>query len=152
MLSGRLVCLIEDHWNEIARRVVRRLRNDPHFNHIRRLPEAELREWAQEILENLHHWLADAREEEVTTHFEAQGRLRYQEEVPLHESVRGLFVLKDKTIEFVQEQGGDKDSLALYAEEELENYLGRFFDLAVCALVAGYVRAMRRAHKISMAV
>lgn len=152
MLSARLIRLVEDHSNEITTRVVHRIRTDPHFSYIRRLPEAELREWGQNVLENLYHWLADAREEEVAAHYEAHGRLRFEEEVPLHECVRGVCVLKEKVIEFVQEQGNAKTSLNLYAEEELENRLGRFFDLAICQMVLGYERAMRQACKMAVVV
>lgn len=152
MLSVRLIRLVEDHSNEIMMRVAHRIRNDPHFSHIRRLPEAELHEWVQNVLANLYHWLADAREEEVAAHYEAHGRLRFEEEVPLHECVRGVCVLKQKVLDFVQEQGLEKSSLNLYAEEELENRLGRFFDLAICGMVSGYERAMRKACKMAAVV
>ena len=114
--------------------------------------EAELREWGRNILENLHHWLIDAREAEVAARYEAQGQLRFEEEVPLHECVRGVCVLKEKVLEFVQEQAQDKNFMNLYAEEELEHRLGRFFDLTICHLVRGYEVAMRKACRMAAVV
>ena len=152
MLSARLVRLIEHNWNAIVARVLRTIRHDPEFSLLRRLSEAELREWGRDIPENLHHWLIDAREEEVAARYEAQGRLRFEEEVPLHECVRAGCVLKEKILEFVQEQAQDKNFINLYAEEELEHRLGRFFDLTTCHLVRGYEVAMRRACRMAAVV
>ena len=152
MLSARLIHLIEHNWDAIVVRVLHSIRHDPEFSHLRRLCDAEMREWGRNILENLHHWLIDAREAEVAARYEAQGQLRFEEEVPLHECVRGVCVLKEKVLEFVQEQAQDKNFMNLYAEEELEHRLGRFFDLTICHLVRGYEVAMRKACKMAAVV
>ncbi len=152
MLSARLVRLIEHNWDAIVVRVLRAIRHDPEFSLLRRLSEAELREWGRDISENLHHWLIDAREEEVAARYEAQGRLRFEEEVPLYECVRAGCVLKEKILEFVEEQAQDKNFINLYAEEELEHRLGRFFDLTTCHLVRGYEKALRKACRMAMVV
>jgi hypothetical protein len=39
----------------------------------------------------------------------------------------------------------DKNTLALYAEEELDRRLGRFFDLLTIHMVRGYEKALRSA-------
>lgn len=63
----------------------------------------------------------------------------------MDESVRALFIIKDKMIDFVDEQALTKDSFELYAEEELEDRVRRFFDDLVIHLARGYEAAWRRA-------
>jgi hypothetical protein len=61
----------------------------------------------------------------------------------LHEAVRGLFLVKDKMIEFIQEQAFAKTAVQLYAEGEFEHRVDKFFDLLICHLVRGYEGALR---------
>jgi hypothetical protein len=65
--------------------------------------------------------------------------------VPLDECVRGLCLIKDKMIAFLDGQGIDPDSLALYAEGQLVRRIGPFFDLLVIHLVRGYETARQHA-------
>ena len=65
MLSGKLIHLIEAHSDQITSRVIHQIRHDPQLKHIPGLPDAELRETGAHILENLGHWLASPKEEEL---------------------------------------------------------------------------------------
>ncbi len=143
MLSTRLISMVEDHWESIASRLVRRVRQDPHLVHIRQLPESELRDWGMEHAKNFGHWLG-APETELAQKYERLGRLRSQEHVPLHECVHGLHLIKGAILDFVRDQGVGETSVEIYAEEELEHSAGRFFDLAVHHLVKGYEEALRQ--------
>ena len=145
MLSGKLIHLIEAHQEQITARVLAQILEDPELTHIRSLPQMELREWGQHILENLGDWLVRAKEDELAHRYQELGRIRFDEGVPLYEAVRGLFLLKYKMIDFVKEQGLAKTSVDLYAEEEMELRVGRFFDLLAVYLVRGYEKALRRA-------
>ena len=73
------------------------------------------------------------------------GRLRFEQSVPLHEAVHTLCLTKGTVIDFIEEQGIPRDSIGLYAEEELEHRLGKFFDQLIIHLVLGYEGAWRRA-------
>jgi hypothetical protein len=148
MLSGKLIRLIESHWGQITGRVLDQIRRDPDMTHIRSLPEIELREWGQDILINLDYWLAAGNETELARRYTDLGVLRFDQDVPLHEAVRALCILREKMIDYVQENFFAKNSLEFCAEEELERRLGRFFDVLVCHLVEGYERAMRRAAQV----
>ena len=53
MISGNLVNLIEAHGDQIISRVVDHVRHDSETEPIRRLIEAELREWGPDLLKNL---------------------------------------------------------------------------------------------------
>jgi hypothetical protein len=145
MLSARLIHLIEAHQEEISTTVLHDIRRHPDLSHIRNLQDAELRERGRQILAHLGKWLAEAREEELGREYEHIGKTRYEESIPLHESVRALCIIKDKMIDFVKDQGVKRDSMELYAEEELERRVDRFFDELVIHLVRGYEGAWRRA-------
>jgi len=144
MLSGKLIRLVEAHHKEITNRIIREMWRHPGLAHLRRLPEAELRERCQIILENFGDWLASEKEEELAKQQEAVGALRYEQGVPAHEVVRALCLFKYNIIDFVEEQGIPTDPLGLYAEEELEHRIGCFFDTLIIYSVRGYESAWHR--------
>jgi hypothetical protein len=145
MLASKLVSMIEHHWEGIASATIRKLRQDRAFDHIGGLPDYELLEWGEGILRNLSGWILEGREAEVAERYECLGRLRFQEDIPLHEAVRGLQVLKDVMLDYVRNQGLGHTTMEIYAEEELEHRVGKFFDCLVYRLVHGYEAALRKA-------
>lgn len=145
MISGKLVHLIESHWEEIASRVIGQIRREPQMSHIGGLGDSELHEWGQVLLENLGHWLSAGNEEELAQKYEHLGKQRCEQGVPLHESVHSLSIAREKILDFVEEHILSKNVLELYSEEQLERRLGRFFDLLTIHMVKGYERALRRA-------
>jgi hypothetical protein len=118
--------------------------------HLSQLSEAELRERGDVIVENLGSWLASERHEIVKKQEEI-GRLRFQQSIPLHEVVAGLLLVKRKMLDYLEDQGIPRDSLNLYAEEELEKRIGGFFDTLVVHTVRGYEAAWHHAMELSAA-
>jgi hypothetical protein len=149
MLSGKLVQLIEEHWEEIARRVIQKIRRHADLPALAARPESELQEWCQDILVNLGDWLIGTNAEELKRRYEVLGRTRYEESIPLHEAVLRFQILKDTMIEFVHGQGFAMTSVELYAEEELEFRVNRFFDALIYHVVRGYEQAMRLAARVA---
>jgi hypothetical protein len=145
MVSGKLIHLIEAHQEEITNRVMRAVTHHPDLDQMRKLQELELRERCRQILQQLGHWIAAGKEEELAKQYETIGRTRCEQGIPLHEAVRTLFIIKEKMINFVEEQGINKNSMDIYAEEELARRVDRFFDALVVHLVKGYETALRRA-------
>ncbi len=145
MLSGKLIHLVEAHQEEIGARIIRDIRRDPSLAHLAGLPEAELRERGRDILQNLGHWLSFGNEERIARDYELLGKTRYQESVPLHESIHGLCLIKYAMIDFIHEQGADRDCVALYAEEEMERRVAKFFDFLVIHMSQGYEVEWRHA-------
>jgi hypothetical protein len=143
MLSGKLIHLIERHEREIADRIVEAICDSSELIHLGRLPSPELREEAREILKHLGHWLTHNNEDRLALTYEHIGKMRFAKSVPLYESALGLCLVKRKMIAFLDEQGIDMDSLALYAEEQLERRVGDFFDLLLIHLARGYETGWR---------
>ena len=149
MLSTRLVKLIESNWEEIATRLIVAVRKNPDMENLASKPDLELREWCQDILENLGYLLSAGRGAEFQKSFEILGRMRFEEKIPLHEAVLRLHLLKDKLIGFIHEQGFPMSAAQLYAEEELEHRINVFLDACVYHIVRGYearIRLERRLH------
>ena len=94
MLSANLIRMISDHWEDIAERVLQRVRRDSKLLEFGKLPEPELRERAREILQNLGNWMV-SREEDLGQRYEQLGRQRCEEGIPLHEVVYALHLLKE---------------------------------------------------------
>ncbi len=144
MLSGKLVHLIESHWEDIISSVIARIRREPQMEHYRARVESELREWGQLLLENLGHWLTADACDEIFQRYEALGRMRFEADIPLHESVRCMCMVRERVLDFVEEHVLAKSSMELYAEEELDRHLGRFFDNLTVYMVKGYEAALRK--------
>jgi hypothetical protein len=155
MLSWQLIQLIELHQEEITNRIIHEVRRRTDLNHLRKLKDVDLRNRGRQILAYLGHWLTAENEDQLARQYEEIGKTRFEESIPLHESVRALVIIKDKMIDFVREQGLRNDSvelyvglysyLELYGEEQLEHRVGRFFDDLVVHLVRGYEAAWQHA-------
>ena len=148
MLSGKLVHLIETNWSQITGRALEQIRREPEMSHTRALVETELRDRAEILLQNLGHWLTAGENERLASAYEQLGRLRCEEGVPLHEAIRAMTIVREKILDFVEEHVESKTSVELYAEEELERRLNRFFDLLVIHMAKGFERALR--HSIAV--
>jgi hypothetical protein len=148
MLSSKLIRLIEDHWDPITTRILSEIRLDPRLKHVASLPAGDLRERARDILEHLGHWLSVSKSEELARRFERVGGLRYEESIPLAEVVLSYMIIKDRMLEFVRDQGIGDSTVAIYAEEELEHCVGRFFDSMVYHMILGYEDALAEAGRV----
>ena len=144
MLSGKFVHLIESHWDNITTRAIDQVRREPRMAHTHGLGESELHERVQALLQNLGHWLSAGNQEDLAHQYEHLGKQRFEQDVPLEECVRGLCIVREKLLDFVEEHIPSRDTLQLYAEEELDRRMGRFFDLLTIHMVKGYERALRQ--------
>lgn len=138
MTSARLVHQIEDHWEAVAVRFLRLVRNCSRVPHLNRLPESEAIEICRRLLRNLGQWLDSSAEDTVRDQYEEIGRQRCRERMPISEAIRGVQLLKEAAIGYIRDQGILNEAVDLYAEEELEHELGRFFDLLMFHLARGY--------------
>ena len=143
MLSGRLVHLIESHWEEIISGVIAQIRREAELAHYRAAIESDLREKGRILLENLGHWLTSGKGDEIAQHWEQLGRLRLKDGMPVSESVHVLCIVRERVLDFAEEHVYSKTTLELYEQEELDRRLMRFFDLLTIHMVKGYERALR---------
>jgi hypothetical protein len=149
MLSIRLIQLIQAHWEEIAARVIAEVRKHPETQNLAGRSDSELRVWCRDILENLESQVSSFKEDNLERRYRIFGRRRFEENIPLHEAVMRLQVLKSEIFNFVHEQGFTMTVLELYREEELQTLIVRFFDGLVYQVVRGYEDAQRLASRVA---
>jgi len=113
--------------------------------HLKDMPESDLHLISQRTLHNLSGWLHNNPDQEIAHRYEEVGHQRFRDGMPLCEAVRGMQLLKDSAEDYVRDQGFTATSVEIFAEEELENRLGHFFDLLIFHLVKGYEDEMRKA-------
>ena len=147
MLSHKLIQCIQDHSEQITGAIIDRIRHDPELARIGRLPASELRQWGHALLKNLGAWLAGDDREVMARHYETLGKTRHEEDIPLHECVRSLHILKYEIVDYGRNQGFPQSSIEIYAEEEFEHRVDRFIDFLVYHLVRGYEGAMKTARE-----
>jgi len=138
MMSARLVHQIEDHWEAVAIRFLRLVRNCTRVPHLNRLPESEAIETCRRLLRNLGQWLDSSADETVRDQYEHAGRQRCREGMPLSEAIRGVQLMREAAVSYIRDQGMMAEAVDLYAEEELEHELSAFFDLLIFHLARGY--------------
>jgi hypothetical protein len=85
----------------------------------------------------------------MTLEYRDRGRLRFETSVNLYEVVRCLHILKLKILEFVRNRGFAQSSIEIYAQEEIEHYVGLFFDWALYNIVRGYEEAQHTAARLA---
>jgi hypothetical protein len=142
MFSGKLVDTIVKHSDDIMRLVIKRIREDADLKYIGSLSDAELLERGHHILERMEMWLNPARRKSLERDYEELGRRRFEQSVPLHESVRALLLIRSQAIEYVFQQGFDQSSWKSMRNESW-NTGWPVFRCAGLPLVKGYEAALR---------
>jgi hypothetical protein len=149
MLAAKLVRLLEMHADEIARSVVREIERDPRMRTLASLPQSDLTDRCTTVLNRLSEWLYEADETKVRAEFEALGRTRAGQGVPLAELILRIQTLKQKMFAYVREHSFRGDALDLYAEDELHRSLSRFFDAVTYFAARGYEAAQVEAERVA---
>jgi len=141
MISGKLVHLMDSHQEAILDRVEQLNRRDPDMRRSQAILGSGRRHWNKELLEDLSQWLGNGTGETLAVRYRGMGRERFEQGIRLSECMRDLCLLKETLLDYVQEHTFNKDSVELYAEEELDRRVGRFFDLLIVHIVRGYESA-----------
>jgi hypothetical protein len=141
MISARLIQRIEANWERIAASVVEAVHADDRTPHYQALSDAEIHERAQDIVRNLGFWLIEGDRQELGRRYEALGRRRAEEGVPLHEILRKLQLLKRRILDFARNEKLGYNALELYAEQELFHGIDQFFDETYYSVAKGHSEA-----------
>lgn len=143
MLAGYLLQAIERQSDTLADALVRDLHTNDRTPSFRQLPADELRARAQTLYGRITDWLGGTTDAESEATFEALGRQRFAEGIPLEELVFALLLTKAHLRDRVATPGEVASAIELHYENDLHAMVGRFFDRAVHATVRGYEQARR---------
>jgi hypothetical protein len=138
-LSGKIICQIEAHSDELANglwaRVERCLRLREYRN---RVPAEELRQRAYEIYHNLGEWLEAKSEAEVERRYLAIGERRAKQGVPLSQLVLAIVATKEHLWEHITSEVLTERAVELIQFLDLSRCIETFFDRATYFAVRGY--------------
>ena len=138
MSPQRLVEMVEKNWESIADRVIERVHTDPQVPNYRALTDHELRYRARDLLSQLGHWLSRRDEARLTQRYEALGRRRFDEGMPLHEVIYKLQLLKQGVLAHARDYHLELSAIQLYAEQEFLGSVDEFFDLIIFSVCKGH--------------
>ncbi len=138
MIALRLVRLVEEHSEELADGLTRKLQTSPRTGDMKKVPPEELRRRTREILQNLTEWLLTKTSADVEVRYAQLGARRASQGVALSDYAWAIVITKEHIWDFVQRQGFLHNPVQMYGEMELLRLMDQFFDRAICSAAEGY--------------
>lgn len=151
MIALRLVRLIENHSDELAEGLIRKLQGSVRTRDMKKVPVEELRGRMHEILYHLSEWLLSKTETDIEQRYLELGARRAGQGVSLADFSWAIVVTKEYIWDFLQQQGFLRGPVELYGEMELLRLLDQFFDRALCYAAEGYERCLRPEKQLAAA-
>jgi hypothetical protein len=146
MLASRLIHLIEDNSDELARGLLEKLQRSPRTAQLAaQVPAEELHERTYEIYRNLTDFLGTTAESELERRYSELGARRAAQGVPFSHFLWAVLLTKQHLHEFIQREGFLERPMELVQQLELLRSLDQFFNRALYYAAVGYERA-RAAH------
>jgi len=138
MLSARLVTMIENHAEDLARSVVGDMQGNPKTPTYSKLPTEALHRRVHEVFRDFGQWLEYKPDETMKRWYGDLGRKRYAEEIGLPEVIYALLLTKYHLQDYIRSAGLVDSAMELYQERELQRLVNGFFDKAIYYCVEGY--------------
>jgi hypothetical protein len=149
MLGANLLTLIQSNAGPLTRETLEDLTTNDRTSSFRHLRRTELESRVALLFNNLATWIGNPDDEVVRDEYEAMGRSRCRQGVPLSELIYAIIITKRHLRRYIREHGlvdfaGDRVApvellpLELHSIQELNYQVGEFFDLALFHLARGY--------------
>lgn len=142
MIGSKLVRLIEQHSDELARSLMLRLASSPRAAGLNRVPADEMQQRVYEVYHNLSTWLLNTTEEQIERRYSHIGMRRAEQDVPLSSVVYALMLTKEHLWDFLRHEGFGDRPVELFQELELALLVDQFYDRALYHIVRGYEKAL----------
>lgn len=142
MFAIRMVHLIEDHADRLAKGLIRKLNRSQSCNELLdRVPSFELKDRAYEIYHNLSDWVLTTKNVEIEERYIGLGVRRARQGVPFSQFLYAIHTTKEHLWEFLRQEGLEPKEL--FAEMDLLHSMERFFDRALYFAAIGYETELR---------
>ena len=141
LLAYRLVKLIETHSDGLARSLHDRYRSDKKCSAYASVPEAELTSKVYQVYRHLGEWLLGKTEAEVERRYLEIGAQRAEQGVPASQVVWMICLVRENLWDYLQKHAELERPAEIFAEVELQEMLGQFFDHAIYYAALGHERA-----------
>ena len=140
MISQRLIRLVEQNAEHVIQDLIADVRRDPRTAAYHQMSDDDLHERGLDLYLNLGRWLTGRTEFAIQTRYEALGRRRYQEKIPISQVLFAVTLAKVHLLDFLQgAAAGEAAELPL--EYELALAVTQFWDKAIYYLARGYEEA-----------
>lgn len=143
MLAGYLIQTLERNSDKLADALVRDLTTNERTPSYRRLQTEDLRERTHAIYRHLVDWLTEGSDVRIATTFEALGRQRFDEQIPLEELVYAIILTRRHVRASVSRLDEIESAIELHYVIDLHAMIDLFFDRALHATVTGYEQSRR---------
>ena len=141
MFAIRLVHLIEEHADQLAAGLLRKLKeSDACTDLMAVVPASELQNRAHEIYRNVADWFLNKSESEIEERYIGLGARRAHQGVPFSQMLFAIQTIKEYLWEFLRQEGL-LEPAELIGEMEFLYLLERFFDRAAYFASVGYESA-----------
>jgi hypothetical protein len=141
MVTRKLVALIENHGDDLAKVLAQRLHRSSRTAGFLLIPRQELEHATRDLYRNLGDWLLSKTEDEIEHRFTEVGKRRFAQRVPLDDVVWGIILSKETLWGFLRRESLADHALDLFNELEFMQLLDGFFDRAVYYATKGYETA-----------
>jgi len=139
MIYQKLVDLIQNNSEMLAKRFMDDLLSREETKSYKKLHEKEVYRRGYEVYSRLESWLKkNKQEDELQEHYKALGKKRCDEDIPLHEVVLALMLIKRHLWLYILETQFFNSTFEIYQALELNNHVILFFDRAIYFTTIGY--------------
>ena len=137
----RLVKLIEDHSDGLARSLHNRYRTCNKCSAYAGVPENELIEKVYEVYRHLGEWLLGKTETDIELRYLEIGAQRAAEGVPVSQVVWMICLVRENLWDYLQKHAELEHPAEIFGEMELLEMLDKFFHFAIYYAALGHERA-----------
>jgi len=151
MFALRLVRLVEEHADQLAENLLKKLKASESCNDLLSLvPDSELKNRAYEIYRHMSEWLLSRTEAEIEERYLGLGARRAQQDVPFSQMLFAIQTVKENLWDFLRNEDF-MEAQDLIGEMELLYSLERFFDRVIYFASVGHegARARQVAHALA---
>lgn len=138
MIDLRLARLIENHADELASGLVKKIRNSERTSDFRDVPESELELRVGEIYRHISDWLLTKTDSDIELRFTRLGEVRAHEGISFSHLMWAITLTKEHLWGFLQREARVDRAVDLYGELQLLWLLDQFFDRAMYYTTIGY--------------
>jgi hypothetical protein len=141
MLSNRLIEMIENHAEPLARGTLDDVRNNPRTPSFHALSRDVLSTRVYDVYRHLGDWLGEKTDEKIEAWYRGLGQRRFAEGFDLSEVVYALILTKNHLENYVRASGLVDSAIELHQERELFRLVEYFFDRAIYYTTLGFEQA-----------
>ncbi len=142
LLAYRLVKLIEDHSDGLARGLQKRYRECTKCSAYANVPDGELTEKVYDVYHHLGAWLLGKTEADIESRYLEIGAQRAAQGVPISQVAWMICLVRENLWDYLQHHAKLEHPSEIFGELELLEMLDKFFHLAIYYAALGHERAM----------